>query len=116
LSSSYQSSSLQPDIPSLFSGPCLETAFISNFENFEISNGDLSFDPGIVHHNFSISKNIIMEADCEDAKISSSGSNGISNMNSLFDALSAKITSETSKLSSNFQIVANEHDLFKREV
>jgi hypothetical protein len=114
-SSSYQSS-LQPDTPSLFSGSCLETAFISNFEKFEISSGDLSFDPGIVHHNFSISKNIIMEADCEDVKISSSSSNGISDMSSLFDALSAKITSETSKLSSNFHFVANEHDLFKREV
>jgi hypothetical protein len=46
----------------------------------------------------------------------SSGSTGIMDMNSLFDALSAKITSETSKLSSNFQDVAIQHDLFKREV
>jgi len=51
-----------------------------------------------------------MEADCEDQV--ASRSNGIMDMNSLFEALSAKFTSETTKLSKNFQTVADEHDLF----
>jgi hypothetical protein len=55
-----------------------------------------------------------MEADCEDQV--ASRSNGIVDMNSLFEALSAKFTSETTKLSKNFQTVADEHDLFKQEV
>ncbi len=109
------SSSSYPDTSSLFSAS-LETTVVSNFENLEISSADLAFDPGIIFHNFSSFKNTIMEADCEDVKMFSSGSTGIMDMNSLFDALSAKITSETSKLSSNFQDVAIEHDLFKREV
>jgi hypothetical protein len=55
-----------------------------------------------------------MEADCEDQVLSRS--NGILDMNSLFESLSDKFTSETSKLSKNFQSVVDEHDLFKQEV
>ncbi len=87
---------------------------ISKFENLEFSFSTPLFDSGIHCHNSSISTFRNMEADCEDQVASQS--NGIVDMNSLFEALSAKFTSETTKLSKNFQTVADEHDLFKQEV
>jgi hypothetical protein len=89
---------------------------LSKFQNSEISNGNLSFDPGISCHNISISNQVTMEADCKDNAKMASSSSGISDMNALFDAISAKFTSETDKISQNFKHVVEEHMDFKQEV
>ena len=45
----------------------LSSTSISKFQNVEISNSNLSLDPGPFRHNLSVSKHFIMEADCEDS-------------------------------------------------
>jgi hypothetical protein len=46
----------------------------------------------------------------------SANSQGISDLNSLFEALSTKLTSETTKISRDFQNVVDAHAVFKQEV
>jgi len=57
-----------------------------------------------------------MEADCEDSLKMSSTSQGILDMNSLFEALSIKLMFEITKISRDFQHVVDAHDTFKQEV
>jgi hypothetical protein len=57
-----------------------------------------------------------MEADCEDNTMGSTSNHGINDINSLFEALSNKLSSETSKISRDFQTVTMAHDRFKQEV
>jgi hypothetical protein len=96
---------------------CSKDGFqISKFQTVAISNCDV-FDTGPDHHNFSISNTSIkMEADCEDNTMGSTSNHGINDINSLFEALSNKLSSETSKISRDFQTVTMAHDRFKQEV
>ena len=75
----------------------------SKFQNVEISNyGEIG--PATCNHNLSVSN------------ISIKSGHGITDMNSLFKALSNKLMSETTKISREFQKVTVVHDRFKQEV
>jgi hypothetical protein len=88
---------------------------ISKFQNFEFSNGDLSFDIGNTKSPQNYLEIVNMEADCKDDQATSPTS-GISDMNTLFAALSAKFTSETDKISQTFKHVVEDQAEFKQEV
>jgi hypothetical protein len=88
---------------------------ISKFQNFEFSNGNLSFDIGNTNSPHNYLEIVNMEADCKDDQATSPVS-GISDMNTLFAALSAKFTTETDKISQTFKHVVEDQAEFKQEV
>jgi hypothetical protein len=57
-----------------------------------------------------------MEADCKDSTKMEERPSSITDMNMLFEALSSKFSSETDKVTRNFQQVVDEHDDFRLEV
>jgi hypothetical protein len=98
------------------SSHCPWNSSISKFENLEISNHVSNVATARYYHNLSVLKTCIMEADCEDSLKMSSTSQGIMDMNSLFEAMSIKLTFEITKISRDFQHVVDAHDTFKQEV
>jgi len=76
----------------------------------------LLFDPGISPHNSQTSIFFTLKADYKDSTKMEDRSPGITDMNMLFEALSSKFSSETDKITKNFQQVVDEHDEFHQEV
>jgi len=87
---------------------------ISKFQNLAISNVN-TFDPRI-YHNFSISKQSIMEEDCENSGYVSSKMMMTSDMDKWFNALTDHLTTQTDHIQHRFQQVVDQHDEFKTEV
>jgi len=94
----------------------LEPSDNLKFGILEFSNGTSQRDLKLLDHNFSLSATVNMEADCKDSTTMATKSKNITDMNALFEALSAKLTSETTKISQDFQSVAEAHNNFKQEV
>jgi hypothetical protein len=115
-SSSSSSSSTKLDHHSDISGTSLVETSISKIENLKPSFENIIFDPGISSHNFQISNLVTMEADCKDSTKMEERPSSITDMNMLFEALSSKFSSETDKITRNFQQVVDEHDDFRLEV
>ena len=82
----------------------------------EVSNRESTLDTEKYYHNLSVSKTFTMEEACKDSSKMSATSQGILDMNSLFEALSIKLTSETTKISRDFQSIVDAHAVFKQEV
>jgi hypothetical protein len=97
-------------------GSSLEPSDNLKFGILEFSNGTSQRDLKLLDHNFSLSATVNMEADCKDSTTMATKSKNITDMNALFEALSAKLTSETTKISQDFQSVAEAHNDFKQEV
>jgi len=116
ISSSSSSSSTKLDHHSDISGTSLVETSISKIENLKSSFETVIFDPGISSHNFQISNFVTMEADCKDSTKMEERPSSITDMNMLFEPLSSKFSSETDKITRNFQQVVDEHDDFRLEV
>jgi hypothetical protein len=107
------------------------SSIISKFQISEISNCHSSSLEQ--YHNFSKSNSFTMESDCEDCKVVPSSTNG-PDINQLFASLSAQMTYQTTslqdklsqmtyqttslqdKLSTDFSVIVQAHDQFKKEV
>jgi len=94
----------------------LEPSDNLKFGILEFSNGTSQRDLKLLDHSFSLLATVNMEADCKDSTTMATKSKNITDMNALFEALSAKLTSETTKISQDFQSVAEAHNNFKQEV
>jgi hypothetical protein len=120
----YHETHHSPDIISL----SLEESYfeISNFQTKSQTTCETEPDPLDVLlstklcHNLSISKNIIMEADCEDIKplptSSLTSSDPMDKIQQLFTSLSAQIERQNLNLSRDFCQLVQDNTTFKQEV
>jgi hypothetical protein len=95
---------------------CSAASSVSNFQNFELSNYHLSRNMRPSSHNSSVSNNCTMEEDCQKSEDKIVPLLGIADMNALFEAISTKLMSETTKISKEVQQVIRANEDFKQAV